>query len=764
MVTQMNRVLLCLLLMVAAFGLKAQTDKLVNISYDPKGDSVFFAKMQDYMAHIRKTEHRPTVALVLAGGGAKGASHIGVMKFLEEKGVPVDFVAGTSMGGLMGGLYAMGYSAREIDTIVRSIDWNVMMSDNIPLEYYSYTRKNYKGTYLVDIPFTGIHFLRSLPSGILYGLNVYNMLSTLSVGYQQRMSFMDMPTPYCCVATEIVTQTEKHWTSGSLVDAMRSTMSIPGYFRPVRVDSMILSDGGTKNNFPVDVAEAAGADIIIGVEMTMPPNYTEVNNIADVLIQTAQYSGGLEAHNRNAKSATVYITPDISGFRTLSFGTEEIATLIWRGYTAAKGHEREIDSIVGLVGNGGRQLHHPKAVNVAKTPVRITSVDYEGLSFKEERYINEKVRMKLGEYYDEEDFEIAQSIIYGTMAFSQVNYLLEPDGEDGYELLFRCQKRPVNSLGIGVRADSEEWFAALFNFGFGQNKLFGFDFDATIRLSISPYLLLEATYQPLWGPKIGINMKTQYRAQLGLFPDEYGKRYYKQLWRNEARAFIASTRWSQVDLQGGIRIEHIPYYMQYGLGQDTINVSGWDWKNYYPYLYLRLVYDNENQRYFPERGVKLTASYDYNLKRTHYAGLNFEGVIPVCKFFTILGSINGRYILGDKALNQNMFNYVGGTMAGRYYEQQIPFIGFNGEIVCDNLLTTASLDFRFKIAKKYYISLVGAAMHEGGSLKDLQAKHAVYAAALQFGYKSKLGPLMANLHWNSLSKKFGFYLGLGYDF
>ncbi|MBR4814588.1 MAG: patatin-like phospholipase family protein, partial [Paludibacteraceae bacterium] len=241
--------LLGVVLALSTVSLYAQKKyELVNISYDPNSDSVFFANMQKKMAEIRKS--RPTVALVLAGGGAKGASHIGVLKYLEEKGIPIDFVAGTSMGGLMGGLYAMGYSATEIDSIVRSIDWNVMMSDNIPMDFYTYTRKMYKGTYVLDIPFTKMDFKKSLPSGILYGLNVYNMLSALSVGYQQKMSFLDLPTPYCCVATEIVSQKEKHWTEGSMVDAMRSTMSIPGYFMPVRVDSMILSDGGTKNNFP----------------------------------------------------------------------------------------------------------------------------------------------------------------------------------------------------------------------------------------------------------------------------------------------------------------------------------------------------------------------------------------------------------------------------------------------------------------------------------------------------------------------------------
>ena len=131
------------ILLMSAGGLYAQNaNGLVNISYDPHGDSLFFAKMRKRMAEIRKKERRPTVALVLAGGGAKGAAHIGVLKVLEEKGIPVDFVAGTSMGGLMGGLYAMGYSAKAIDSIVRSVDWNVMMSDNIPMEYPKSLQRN----------------------------------------------------------------------------------------------------------------------------------------------------------------------------------------------------------------------------------------------------------------------------------------------------------------------------------------------------------------------------------------------------------------------------------------------------------------------------------------------------------------------------------------------------------------------------------------------------------------------------------------------
>lgn len=755
--------LIAIFLAWTAGGLFAQTDRLVNISYDPKSDSIFFAKMQKRMADIRKKEHRPTVALVLAGGGAKGASHIGVLKYLEEKGIPVDFVAGTSMGALVGGLYSLGYTALEIDSIVRSIDWNVMMSDNIPMDYYTYTRKMYKGTYLIDIPYTQLEFLKSLPSGFLYGLNIYNMFSALSVNYQDDMDFIDMPTPYSCVATEIVTQKEKHWTSGPLVEAMRSSMSIPGYFQPVRVDSMILSDGGTKNNFPTDVAVAAGADIIIGVEMTMPRDYQKVNNMADILMQTAQFSGGLEAHNRNVGNATVYITPDISGFGMLSFGTEEIAALIQRGYTAATSHAHELDSIVGLVGNGGRQLHNKKAINTGETKVKITDVDYEGVTPIEEDYIDRKMRLKLNEYYDKSKFELLQAIIYGTMAFSKVTYTLESDGSDGYVLVFHCEKRPPNSIGIGLRLDSEEWFAALFNLGIGRNKIFGSLLDVTLRLSMSPYLKVEWYYLPKKGPKFGASFKTLYRNMVGTEDHLYNYQYHETLWRNELKVYIAGTRWSQVDLNAGVRLEYMPYRKEIRPTMDTNNVaSAWNWKILYPYVYLRFIYDHENKRYFPDKGYRIKAAYDYDFRRTHYAAASVHGVIPCCSFFAILASANGRYIFGDKNQNSFMANYAGGTMAGRYYDQQIPFIGYNMVRACERILTTVDLELRFKVGKKIYLSAIGAAMHDGSSLKEMADP--VYAAGLQFGYNSKFGPIMANLHWNSSFNKVGFYFGIGYDF
>ena len=243
---------------------------------DPVADSLAVVNMQQRMAEIRK--HRPVVALVLSGGGAKGAAHIGVIEYIEELGIPVDMVLGTSMGGLIGSLYSLGYTPAQMDSLVRGIDWGWIFSDRVPREYISYSTNKYKEKYLLSIPFFyerdyfklkmeddsnyddnirrhgSLHLgadqgessdaifkknlLGSLPSAYIYGQNVSNLISSLTVGYQDSTDFSTFPIPFACVATDMVSGKAKIWHSGKINTAMRSTMSIPGVFAPVRTDGM----------------------------------------------------------------------------------------------------------------------------------------------------------------------------------------------------------------------------------------------------------------------------------------------------------------------------------------------------------------------------------------------------------------------------------------------------------------------------------------------------------------------------------------------
>ncbi|MFR4038364.1 MAG: patatin-like phospholipase family protein [Butyricimonas faecalis] len=207
---------------------------------------------------------RKKVGLVLSGGGAKGVAHIGVLKVLEEAGIPIDYIAGTSMGSLVGALYAIGYDAHAMDSLVRRQDWMFLLSDKVYRYNLPFSEKEETEKYLVSVPIKNNREIK-IPSGFISGQNVYNLFSDLTIGYHDSLDFKKLPIPFACVASNLVDGKEVIQDYGVLPLAMRASMAIPGAFAPVRQDSMVLVDGGISNNFPVDIAKAMGADIIIGV-------------------------------------------------------------------------------------------------------------------------------------------------------------------------------------------------------------------------------------------------------------------------------------------------------------------------------------------------------------------------------------------------------------------------------------------------------------------------------------------------------------------
>jgi NTE family protein len=214
--------------------------------------------------------HRPTIGLVLEGGGALGMAHAGVLRWFEENHIPVDYVAGTSMGGLVGGLYATGLSASEIEKFLEGVNWNRSLRNELPYRSRSFRRKEDKRDYANDLEF-GLKHGVNFPSGFNSGHQVGLILDRIALPYSDLNSFNDLPTPFRCVATDLVTGKGTVFDHGSLADALRATMSLPAIFSPVRRNGQIYVDGGLIENLPVDVARAMGADIVIGVHLETAP-------------------------------------------------------------------------------------------------------------------------------------------------------------------------------------------------------------------------------------------------------------------------------------------------------------------------------------------------------------------------------------------------------------------------------------------------------------------------------------------------------------
>ena len=210
--------------------------------------------------------HHPRVAVVLSGGGAKGVAHISALKVIEEVGIPVDYVVGTSMGSIIGGLYAIGYSPTQLDSLVRSQDWEWLLSDKPKRDYRTLTEQENEVRYILSVPMTRKGSLLK-PESLARGQNIGDMFAALTIGFHDSIDFRRLPVPFACIATDITDGSEVILNRGVLAEAMRASMAIPGVFSPVRKDGMILVDGGLVNNFPVDVARNMGADIVIGVDV-----------------------------------------------------------------------------------------------------------------------------------------------------------------------------------------------------------------------------------------------------------------------------------------------------------------------------------------------------------------------------------------------------------------------------------------------------------------------------------------------------------------
>jgi NTE family protein len=284
-------------------------------------------------------QNRPVIGLVLSGGGARGLAHLGVIRWFEEHRIPIDLVAGTSMGGLVGGMYATGADSEQMQALVESIDWDLVLSGSTPYSQKAFRRKEDAR----DAPATleiGLRDGVKLPLGLDAGHQVGLVLDRIAFPYSGLDSFDQLPTPFACVAVDLESGDEVVFRDGSFSTALRSTMSFPGWFAPVRAGDRVMVDGGVLNNLPTDVMLEMGADIVIAVDLGMRAAAEEpIDNVLGVLNRTLSVMMRNNT-DRNAQLADFLITPDVSGYGFTDF--DNLPGLGQIGYDATVELENEL--------------------------------------------------------------------------------------------------------------------------------------------------------------------------------------------------------------------------------------------------------------------------------------------------------------------------------------------------------------------------------------------------------------------------------------
>lgn len=787
--------ILTILLFVQSLSLPAR-------GVDPAADAKAVAQMRQRMDEIRK--HRPTVALVLSGGGAKGAAHVGVIEHIESLGIPVDMVLGTSMGGLIGGLYALGYTVEEMDSLVRNMDWNWALSDRLSRDYVSYTDVKYKEKYLLSVPFyherdyynmmradehrfDGVrkheilhigadneegsdflknNFLGSLPSGYIYGQNVSNLISSLTIGYQDSTDFQNLPIPYVCIATDMVSGKAKMWHSGKMNVAMRSTMSIPGVFAPVRVDGMVLVDGGMRDNYPTSLAREMGADIIIGVDLSQSQRtYMQVNNIGDIIGQGIDMLGR-DAFEKNVNVPDVKIKPYLPEFNMMSFSKQAVDTIIVRGREAAMAQDSLLRDVAAKTAGIYRPEPKPRAFDFHADSLTIAETDVKGVLPREKALLMDRLNLELGGRISRKDLDHIVAQIYGTQCYDFVTYELLGDKEP-FKLVLNCRKGPVHQFGLGVRADTEEIVSVLLNIGLYTHRLYGHSFDLTGKISANPYVQLRWFYDMPDIPTINGSISARW-TDMGML--NFGSNNLSLSFFNARQElYISNIKWKKFDMKGGVRndifnVRNVKSSQIIG-DYDLDNL-----RNDYVSLFMDARTDTFDDGYFPGRGVNAGVSYSWTfagiptmVHNFHTVQADAKVVVPVGDVFAFIPSFNFRFLFGPD-IPVAYFNAIGGSLPGRYVDQQMPFIGITNLAAMKNILTIYRTDFRFRLAKNHYLTGIVNYARDCDEFTGYGKGLGYFGAGMEYSFDTIFGPLTANIHWSNMTKKVGIYLSGGFNF
>jgi len=744
--------------------------------------------------------HRPKIGVAFSGGGAKGAAHIGVLKYMEEIGIPVDYVTGTSIGSIIGGLYALGYTPDEMAYLIANMDWSFYMSNGVGRSFQSSTSREQNSQFLLSVPFgTGdfeersFDILSTLPSGVINGASLINLFNRLSIGYNDSVDFNKLPIPFACVATDILTGDSVVLRSGNFAKAIRSSMAIPGVFSPVHWDKHLLADGGLVDNFPVDVCKQMGADIVIGIDLAdkMAATPEELKSLPQ---QLSQYLSIAVSGNRgaNKEMCDLYMHPDVSGYGMLSFTHDAIDTLVRRGYECAKAHHDELMELKQRLerwGESHQVYQAPRAKYLAETDTFVlANVIYNGVSEEEETWLKDQDGLETGLPITVNDIESAINILTGTGAFATITYkLYETDeeywlthmvysdalGRESYRLEINLERAEPHSFAIGFRYDSEESASLLFHFGWNEQRLAGI--KAAVNLNLN--------YNFRWNAKVSY-------GGLGLGDVNLAYRYHNSslnVSNNDSVAFAGYVDHHNISLYIS-EFNFRDFTFATGFDEDFYaDRSGFSFndmlsdgffhldrtKNFFG-IFLKGRYDNLDDAYFATKGLYGTFDLSWRKENRYMfntavdsgfavAAASFQTYISPTSRLTFIPQGFLRFVMGKNSPWYD--NFVGGALPGRYLDHQMPFIGFSNPMYINNYAAIFRFDTRYNIHGNFYTYLMLNYMADVDEFEFIETDlRSVFGVGLRVAYKSVIGPISADFYWNSLTHRVGAYLNIGYVF
>jgi NTE family protein len=725
-------------------------------------------------------QERPKIGLALSGGGAKGLAHIGILQALDSAGLHVDYVTGTSMGSIMGALYAIGYSGDSIAGIARSLDWGVLLSNKPGLKDVAVEEKPDFGIYAAEIQIE--NGKPQCATGFLEGEELWLTLSKYFMPVSNVKNFADFKREFKCIGADIETGDAVVMDHGEIVNALRGSMAIPSVFTPINYEGKTVVDGGIVRNFPVSDLQEMGADYLIGVSVNQGlSKAVDLHSAIDVLYQISFYRDAKDFEIQR-KSCNNFVQIDLPGFSAASFASADSILQIG----AAIGHQWY--PVFKALADSLNKLYPPvveKKLSYTLTDsVYVSKISIDGLSRTSTRSIDARMGLKENTYYHAD--EINQSIrnAFGTRNFYKISYEFVPNDTGGTDMKINARENSGMFVKAALHFNSFTGGAMVLNLTM-KNRLFPRS-RLIVKANLGRDLKFKGTYHKFFGQRdqYGFSSSVNYDGYTLPVYAEYNQTAeyrYKEWWFNAFlhRYFKESVLYTGVVFQTPKVVPKIT---------DAVKVEG---TNRYANLILGLYHNSTNKPTFPSQGWLIKAEFDYyfyqnpklkyyyndelvadldntdldfdNYERLFIKAYNFKKVSPRSVLQT-------GYFTGIQFdYQQSFLNYfvVGGLTD--FLRNQIPFAGLNHANVGTESIGVFQGGWQYALSKNLYATFrANIALYDFVELDNLSQitadENMLSGYAASAGYDSPIGPLELSIMYSDQTKTFMGYMNLGFHF
>lgn len=734
------------------------------------------------VAQDSTVSQRPKIGLVLSGGGAKGLAHIGAIKVLEEAGIVPDYIAGTSMGSIVGALYALGYTADEISEINHSINWSNYLTNNMPLNNIGMDEKHGYGRFIGEFPIKGRKV--RLPSGMVESQALWNLFHELTWPAANIQHFDSLPIPFRCCASDIIHGKIKTFDSGSLPQAMRASMAIPAFFTPViENDTTIYVDGGIGNNFPVDEVIKMGADIVIGIYVGLPEEVDphKVKSVYSILMQTAMFSGITDA-KEYMSMCDILIIPDLKKYSTASF--EQGKNIERIGYEAALVYKEQLIKLADSL----NAIAPPRTINKLNKNTRyfVNSVSVEGSKNIDSELVIGKSGIAPHSFIGRDELNEAVNNIFGTMYFNKVSYHIERN-ENGLNLVFTPQEKERTQLKAALQTNNVFGPSLILNYTRHNVGIIGSRFTTGLEISRLPRF--KANFHQYIG-------QTQRKAiQLGI--------YYTA---NEVPTYLSTqkiTAFREHSYGGRLELQHSMFQnTQAAIGgafegttlmpteslielDGSYNIGNLSFGGIK--LWATLKKSTVDRNFFPRRGSLVSLAYSFtpkplleiknsgnnpdvnnllNPEQYHKITADYERYISIGNNLTLMFGANAGITTGTSAIYDNYF--IGGNQYSSR-SQDVSFYGFGYRQEIFPNYAIAKTEARVRLFAEFYIigrlNYIQAAEEEPDLVLNIDNPYFdTMGYGLGIGINTLFGPITVFGTKNTLNRDFWWYINAGFTF